>query len=238
MSILPSKAQVQQKISILGSRESTLSNPIDKVDYQPNTDVFVVQGSAIQSVKRLIVLVPNVDMDEVQIAQKVWEMASPPKLTVLLLSICNNTSEEYRIQRRLITLAALIRDPRVVVEVQIKYGNDWLRGVKSFITDGDVILCHEEQRAGLWHKPLVSLLETFRIPVWTLSGFYRTNLAPRSHWLSMTIFWSGAVALLTGFFYLQVQINGMTDSLAKNVMLCLSIGVEIGLLYAWNSIFS
>lgn len=238
MSILPSKAQVQQKISILVPRESTLSSPIDKVHYQPNTDVFIAQGSTIRSIKRLIVLVPNVDMDEAQIARQVWEMASPPKLTVLLLSICNNTSEEYRIQRRLITLAALIRDPRVVVDIQIKYGNDWFRGVRSFLADGDVILCHEEQRAGLWHKPLASLLETLRFPVWTLSGLYPTNLAPRSQWLSMTIFWSGAIALLTGFFYLQVQINGITDGLAKNVMLCLSVGVEIGLFYVWNSIFS
>jgi hypothetical protein len=238
MNTLPSKAQVQQTISIVKSRESTRPNPMAEMGFQPGGKVFVAQGSTVQPVRRLIVLVPNVDMDEVRVAREVWELASPQKLHVLLLSMCIGISEEYQIQRRLINLAALIRDPRITVEFQIEYGRNWLRGVRSVLDDGDVILCHEEQSVGLRHGSLVNRLSALQAPVWTLSGIHPSNLAPHSRWLSITIFWFVTIVLLAGFFYLQTQINTISDSLAKNVLFCLSILVELGSLYVWNMIIS
>jgi hypothetical protein len=238
MSILPSKTQMGQVVSVLENRESTSRNKLKAAQPQVVVDVIAAQGSAIQPIKRLIVLVPDVEMDEVQIAREVWEMAAAPNLAVLLFSLCNDTSEELQIQRRLINLAALIRDPRITVESQIEYGKDWLRSVESVLDDGDVILCHREQEVGWMHKPLVNVLSVLHTPVWTLSGIYPKKSVAYPRWLVSAGFWVVAMAILAGFFYLQSQINMLPDGVAKNVMLCLSVLVEIGSLYFCNSIFN
>lgn len=236
MNTLPSKIQVRKDMPVPGSRELMPSIQNDDAPIHRGAGVLVVQGSMIQPVKRLIVLVPNVDLDEAQMAHEIWKMASPVKLPVILLSMCNDLSEELSLQRRLITLAALIREPRVAVETRIENGGDWRRGVRSILEDGDVILCHEEQRVGLRHKPLVDVLDSLHVPVWTLSGFYPLNVIPQRRWLKQTAFWLVAIAILVGFFYLQIQINILPASWAKNAMLYLSVLVEIGSIWAWNSV--
>ncbi|MEP7136466.1 MAG: hypothetical protein ABI904_16170 [Chloroflexota bacterium] len=237
MTTLSSKTSLRQEITLFESQGSIALTRNDEIQIDSNAGIFVLHDSKILPVKRLVVLVPNVDMDEVQIARQVWEMAAPVKLAVLLLSICTDISEELRIQRRLITLAALIRDPRVAVEIHIEDGSNWCRAVKSVLENGDVILCHAKQSVGFLRKPLIDLLDALHVPIWTLSGYYPLSPAPRHRRLSLTIFWFVVLAILAGFFYLQTQINNSPDNLAKNVMLCLSAIFEIGSLYVWNSIF-
>jgi len=238
MNTFPSKIQLRKDISVFESLELTPSIQNDDVQIHPGAGVFIAQGSMILPVRRLIVLIPNVDLDEPQIARAIWEMASPVKLPVILLSMCTDNLEELHLQRRLITLAALIRDPRVAVEIHIENGGDWRRGVQSILEDGDVILCHEEQHVGMRNKTLVSVLNTLHVPVWTLSGFYPSNFAPRRRLLAQIVFWFVAIAILVGFFCLQIQINTLPESWAKSAMLYLSVLVEIGSIWAWNSVIA
>lgn len=230
-----SKTQIESNVSILKFHNST-----DHYQKDSSEDIKVnnTQVSAVQSIRRLVVLVPNVDINEVQLAREVWEMALAPRIAVLLVSLCSDLSEESLIKRRLINLAALIRDPRIVVETHIEYGRNWVRGVKSVFVEGDVIVCHEEQSVGIKHTPLTEVLRAVRAPVWTLSGYHPTDLPSRSRWQSTVIFWGVAIAIMAGFFYLQVQVNQITDSVAKYVVLCLSALAEIGSLSIWNSILS
>jgi len=224
-------------MTVTESRISTLPKRVRAVQSSPGVKVITAQGSNIQPVRRLIVLVPNEDMDEAQIARKIWEMAFDPKAAVLLLCLCTNDSEEYQIQRRLITLAALIQHPRISVETHIAYGRNWLRGLKAVLNDGDVIVCHEEQFVGWRQQPLVDVLGGMNVPVWTLSGILPIRLRTQLHWPVSAVFWLGAVAILALFFYFQMQVNTLQDELTKNVFLILSILVELASLYQWNSIF-
>ena len=236
MTILSSKTPLRQDITLFDPHGLTASTRNDEIQIDSNAGIFVVHDSKILPVKRLVMLVPNVDMDEVQIARQVWEMASPAWLSVILLSMCAGASDELQLERKLITLAALIRDPHVVVETHIEYGRNWPRGLKSILADGDVILCHAEQKVGLRHKPLVSVLDALHVPVWTLSGFYPSSFTPRPHRLTELTFWFVALAILAGFFYLQIQINSLPSGWVENTMLYISVLVEIVLLWAWNLI--
>lgn len=229
------KTQMGSNVSILEYHNPT--DPYQK-DSSQDIKVYDTQASATQSIRRLVVLVPNLDLNEVQLAREVWEMALAPRLAVLLISLCSDLSEESLIQRRLINLAAMIRDPRIVVETHIEYGRNWVRGVKSVFTEGDVILCHEEQSVGIKRTPLTEVLKAAHAPVWTLSGYHPTNIPSHPRWLSSVIFWSVALAVMAGFFYLQVQVNQITDSVARYVVLCLSALAEIGTLSIWSSIFA
>ena len=238
MTIPPIKIHPGKVITIIKPRASTHPERARAIPRSPGKKVITAQGSTIHPTRRLVVLVPSVDMDEIRIAREVWEMASPQKLSVLLLGMCSDTSEEYRLRRRLINLAAVIRDPRVSVEFQIEYGRNWLRGVRSVLADGDVILCHEEQSAGLRHRSLINKLRALHVPVWSLSGILPSNPAPPYRWLSRIAFWFVAIAFLAGFSYLQTQIDTITEVPAKDVLLCLSVLVELGSLYALNVIFN
>ena len=80
--------------------------------------LFVAQDFDLTAIQRLIVLIPNLDVDETAIARKIWDLAFPARLSVLLLGLCPNLHEESNVRRRLITIAALIREPRISVEMQ------------------------------------------------------------------------------------------------------------------------
>jgi hypothetical protein len=166
-------------------------------------------------------------------------MAVPPKWTVLLLSLCTSVTDELYLQRRLINLTALLRDPRIEVDYQIHYGTDWLQCVKSVLGEGDMILCPAEQEVGWQHKPLTMVLSQLPVPIWTLAGSSQPNVVPpRPHWLSTVGFWTGSLAILGGFFYVHSRIVLMPDELTKNITLGLSFLVELGSLYLWNLLFS
>jgi hypothetical protein len=238
MTTLPSKPQLQQPVTIFEPQGSTTSHPNDDVVDNSSAGIFVANDTTILPVKRLVVLIPDVDVDEAQVAREIWEMAAPAHLAVLLLSMCAGVSEELHIQRRLVMLAALIRDPRIKIETRIEYGKNWRRGVNSVLEEGDVILCHAEQRVGLRQKTLINVLDELHVPVWTLSGHYPSSFATRTHWPAGVAFWSVVVAILAGFFFLQIQINNLPLSWAKSVMFYLSVLVEFGSIWAWFSTFA
>src|SRR5574341_390636 len=72
------------------------------------------------SVRRLVVLIPDAEADEAELAAHLWTMASSRQLAVLLLGICGDAGREPRARRRLATLAALIRDNTVHVETRLE----------------------------------------------------------------------------------------------------------------------
>jgi hypothetical protein len=135
-------------------------------------------------------------------------------------------------------MSALVGDGKVVAEAKVEIGRNWVDTVKSNYQAGDMIVCFAEQRAGLFHRPLSQILESnLRAPVYILSGLYPRS-ASRSNWLSQIIVWTGSFAILAGFFWLQVRISQLPKDPAQTVLLILSAGVEIWLIWVWNSLFS
>lgn len=188
--------------------------------------------------RRLIVLVPDLGIDDAEMARQIWEIASPPRLTVLYLGLCRHSAEEAQMQRRLITLSALTSDPRVSVKTRLEFGNAWPPKVKATLRADDIIVCHAEQRAGFWHTPLSRVLETLGAPVWTLSGFYEPMNASMAEPLKEIIFWVISIAILIGFTFIQIRVVRLSKDWAQSILLYLSILVEAGLLWAWHHLSS
>src|SRR5574337_473172 len=65
--------------------------------------LFHVEEERLVSARRLIVLVPNWDVDEVEIARQVWELAVPLGLAIVFFGLCKDITEELSMQRRLAT---------------------------------------------------------------------------------------------------------------------------------------
>lgn len=198
-------------------------------------------GVSLPAARRLVVLMPDMDLDEAGLAWRVWSLAAPNSLAVLYLGSARSETEEPRARRRLATIAALTRDERVMVKTMLALEANWLGALRPVLRSGDVIVCHAEQTLWSWRGARLlgsGLCQALQSPVHLLSGFYRKAPAPAAHLAAAILFWGGAVAILTSAFWLQVQISALPPNGAESALLLLSVVAECGLIGLWNRAFS
>jgi hypothetical protein len=205
-------------------------------DLQPASISVLTLTPTLKPARRLVVLVPNLEMDEVEMARRIWEMASPPHLAVLFLALCNDALDEPRIRRRLATLAALTRDNRIAIETRLESGRNWTRKVKDFLREDDIVVCHSNHTVGWTHKLLSQALTELGASVWTLKGLDMNTVQVRRKPFAEFLFWAVSLAIIAGFLWLQIRILNITENWAQNILLYLSVPIEIGLLWIWHNI--
>jgi len=222
------------------SAASTL-NPSEQKETAPQNEAITPRGLStvgdvdLSTVQRLVVLIPDQDVDETEIAREIWELASPAKFSVLLLGVCSNSNDEPTVRRRLVTIAGLIREPRISVDIQLDFGNNWIKNLQAILISGDVVICHAEQYTGMGHKPLALALTEAGIQVMVMTGFYPEIHKSATALFRESLFWVVSVIILAVFFWLQIRMLRVSDELAKNILLGISVPAEIGLLWLWNS---
>jgi hypothetical protein len=220
---------------------------MNKFDTKPQTTSFAMAAASMSdattplstryiSAGRLIILVPS-DLEYSSLTRRIWELASTTGKHILFLGLCQDPAEEPSLRRQLVTMSALVGDSKVSTEAKVEIGMNWVNVVKANYQAGDVIVCFAEQRAGLFHRPLSQILESaLSATIYILSGVYAQS-TERSSWLSQLIVWVGSFGILAGFFWLQVRISQLPNDPAQTILLIISAGVEIWLIWVWNSQF-
>ncbi|HKY52653.1 MAG TPA: hypothetical protein VJM08_00035 [Anaerolineales bacterium] len=190
-----------------------------------------------QPAHRLIVLVPDNDLDYAAATRRVWELASDMGTDIQFIGLCKDERQESSLRRQLVIMTAMIQDGDVSAEAKVEFGNNWVNVVKSNWQAGDVIVCFAEQRAGLLQRPLSQILRAnLDIPTYILSDLY--PLSPsRSHGLSLIALWIGFIAIIGGSFLLQIQVIALTGDWAQTNLLILSVIAELWLIWVWNKLF-
>jgi hypothetical protein len=209
---------------------ATLANdlPIDETG-------FLVEANDIDRSHRLVVLV-SPEMDCVGVTRRICKIAHETHSDILLLGLYKDHTQEFSLQRELITASALIRNTKIYVEIMLQLGTDWLDAVKQQYQEGDRIVCISDQSVGIRHKPLTQILETnFRAPIYLLSDAKPQQ--NRTGVISQLFVWSGLIGIIILFFILQAQLVGLPDSLSKTVFSVLLLIPEILLIVFWNSLF-
>jgi hypothetical protein len=198
--------------------------------------LLVIHNLDVVAARRLIVLIPNLDVDEVALAHEIWNLAFPRGLAVLLLGLCPNPDDEPGARRRLVTVAALIREPRVSVETQLDFGRNWIPILKNFLEMGDIVICPAGQRIGIFGEPLDLSLAKLGTPIITLPGLYppTRKLIPR--FILESVFWVVSGAVLFIFFWFQSRILRISEEWAKDILLSLSVLIELGVIWVWNNL--
>jgi hypothetical protein len=211
---------------------------MDKIDsIPPSLTLFPTAASGAESVRRLIVLVPDLEWDYIPAVHRIWELANTQHARVLLLSLCKDSKRELSLRRALVILCAMLQDGRIPVETNVEIGTNWVDVVKRNYQAGDMIVCFAEQRAGLLHKPLSQILESnLTIPVYIVSGVPIPK--PKSIWLAQVSAWLGSMGIIVGFGLLQAKIMQMPEGWFQNVLLILSIIPEFWLVWVWDNLFS
>ncbi len=201
----------------------------------PPAPVFVASLSPKPNpVRRLVVLVPSADLDEVELARRIWELASAARLGVFFLALCRNESEEPRMRRRLTTLLALTRDDRIAIETRLSIGANWRREVERVLQEDDVVVCLAGHTVGWKQQPVRQALNELPAAIWVLNDLDVSIPAAPNQSLNTLLFWSASLTTILVFLWLQIDILGISEHWAQNTLLFLSIPSEVGLLWLWN----
>lgn len=191
---------------------------------------------------RLLVLVPDLDMDEVVLAQRVWSLAQPRALPVLYLGISAGPVRESSVRRRLATLAAITRDNRILVESRYLPVHNWLEAIQAVCRPGDLIVSPPDRALALpsnghrsGRKRLSAIVDA---PVHHLPESLFETRPDRGWRLKHFLFWPVSLAAIAGFFWLQAQIDQATQDPIRTILLCISVLAEVGLLMLWHTLTS
>lgn len=186
--------------------------------------------------QRLLVLIPaNVDFTTV--TRRIWKLAMETNSAVELLSLYKDAVDEPAMRRMMVTLSALIQDAKVPVEIKLEHGTNWVRLVKKHYRTGDAIVCLGEHSVGLRRRPLSQFLEAdLQVPVHILSGL-QFQPAP-SNLISRVMAWTGPLAIIAGFFLLQIRIVQLPRDGIQTLLFILLLIPEFWLIRVWNSLFS
>lgn len=187
--------------------------------------------------RRLVVLIPDVDTNEPELARQLWQMASARELGVLLLGTFEDVRREPRARRRLATLASLMRDERIHVETRLEAGQGWLAAIRTVLANGDLVVCHAEQhiaRFGLGREPLSHwLMAKLGQPICELAGFYPELPPDYPDSFNQFVTIAVPVFIIAAFTVLEVFIHRTVSANVYTLAMSLAVVLEYGLVGAW-----
>jgi hypothetical protein len=212
---------------------------MNKLDVGPHIfSLFPSSPSDSGPAPRLIVLFPASEPDTPDLERRIWEIARSLQLNVLLLSLTNDFDEEFQLRRKLIIMAAIIKDPYVSTEILIEHGNDWVGQVKKLWRKGDIVACYANQKVGLMRNTLDQILRSsLNMPVYILADTQSVK-SSKPGFFSQVLFWSGALAIIGGFFWAEAQLVRLPQEWAHSSLIYVCVFVEFALISLWNSLFT
>jgi len=186
---------------------------------------------------RLIVLFPASESISPELEHRIWEIARSLQLNVLLLSVTNDFDEESQLRRKLITMAAIIKDPNVSTDILIEHGTDWVRQVKKLWRKGDIVACYANQKVGIMRRTLDQILHSsLNMPVYILADVHPIKKS-KSILLSQFFFWLGSLAIVGGFFWVEAKLVQLPQDWAHSALIYVCVLVEFAVISFWSSLF-
>lgn len=203
---------------------------------QPNLKLSLETEADSETRCRLIVLIPGFDADLMAVANPVWRLASATGAHVTFLGLCDDAMQEPGLRRQLISMSAIMNYGNTSSEIEVVIGKDWVMAVRSRWQEGDMVVCFDGHRTGLLQRPLSQLLQSdLAVPLYILSGL-GTDQRTHVGWKKQAGAWLGVVAIILGFFMLQIKIEEFAENWTILLEL-LSVAVELWLVWAWNKLF-
>lgn len=215
-------------------------NKLDTKIHDQSSSRTLDAHSELWPAHRLIVLVPDGDLDYAAATRRVWELANESGANIQFIGLCKDKDavQVPSLRRQLVTMTAMVQDREIAAEAKVEFGNNWVSVVKSNWQVGDMIVCFAEQHAGPLYRPLSQILRSnVQVPIYILSGLYPQSQS-RFNRISLIALWAGLISIIAGSFLLQIRIISFSRDWAQTTLLILSVLAEFWLIYAWNNLFS
>ena len=201
--------------------------------------LHVSEEIPLLKIKRLVVLVPDRDLDDVTLSREVWSLASQGSHRILYMAVIHDPDRESRARRRLITLAAITRDDQTRVESQVCFEPSYIKAVKNARQEGDMLVClagHKVSSGVRKRIPLeIALVSSLRMPVILLTGIYQEPEEKSDDWLHTALYWSVTLVILSLFTWFEMAITQAANNWVGQLLLILTILVEAGTIVVWTA---
>jgi hypothetical protein len=194
-------------------------------------------GQPLPAFRRLVVLIPNADLDEIRLARRIRSMMSPYKAGILLLSTVIREEEGLLERRRLTNLATLLRDPYYTVTSKTISAKHWVGEIKENLLPGDLLVCLKGQNSPSWslksHPVGQTLAGHLPCPVYVLHNIAIKEVLGQT--LSHRILgWVVPIVIILLFIGFDVRIAKDAAGWVSVMLLSIAMLVEIGLIWGWN----
>jgi len=204
----------------------------NSVKYLPN------EGGRHNGGRRMVVLVPDQDLDAVNFGRAIHSLAVSRFMDVLLVTAVHNRESELASRRRLATIRALVRDFDYEVETQVVWNRSWIGALRDLTRPDDVLLYPPEMnvRKGLRsQEPLGDAIQRqLNLTARPMPGFYQKSRPDVKHFLVMIGYWVVILGILAGFFVLESDVTTVATGWISQMLLILLMVVEIGTIYLWT----
>jgi hypothetical protein len=217
---------------------SSLLPGVDACQMVAPEDYFLLPERAVTGkTRRLVVLVPEDELDEQELSTKIWQMAAPGSLEVLFLCLAPGPEMEAYLHLRLSSLGSLTRDDRVRASFSFSSESTWLAAAAHVWRPGDLLVCYRSQLGksqrngrGLGAR----LTESLGAPLYVINslktGPSQRQLRLRSEWIA----WSAFLFTLAAFGWVQLQLSRSFVGHALTFFLISSVLVEAWVLWEIN----
>lgn len=198
--------------------------------------MIMLPNDTFSATRRLLVLMPDVDFNVAHLARRVVEITCLETMTVVFIANTTEKKDEYRVRRRLATLAALMHDECARVETHFTLDQNWAHVLNTLYQRGDVIVCQAEQ-IGRNGAPLRNELEDLlKAPVYVIGRVYPQNNRSEFHFTSWAIKFLVPAIIFFGFLGIQIPIDRATIGVAHLVLMSFTVIVEFILLAIWATL--
>lgn len=208
---------------------------------QARTKAEYVAGTAAEAplptdaTGRLLVVVPDVT-EAALLASRIQVMARKRSQDVLLIGVASQQLSAGELRRRLTLLAAFLQNAGLHVQVRVLEAQEWIAEIQALLKEDDLLACCvvESQPGAI--EPWTELLaKRFRRPVYAFmdSGSPTT---PQRRLPARVAPWLGSIAIILGFFWLQVLLSQQGNGAGVTGLLIASVPVEVGLIWLCNAL--
>ena len=206
---------------------------------QTSLQTTTFSRTGVETAQRIIVLVPDAELDLAYAARKIWEIATTVGGSIQFIGLCTDMYREPSLRRQMVALSAFMGTEKIPAQSRVEIGKNWLNALRTEWRQGDTIVCFNGVSAGISRKPLSQLLETsVEATIYVIDGAPRQAHGSQHGWWADALAWAGSIAIILGMFWLQTTITGLPSYWARTLLLCISIFVEFGMIWMWNSLFN
>ncbi len=232
----------KESIFIVDSTETLPALPGQLSETRPGArgvPLHVSDEIPLLKTRRLVVLVPDRDLDDVTLSREAWSLASQGSHEILYLTVIQDPERESRARRRLITLAAITRDAQTRVEAQVCFEPSYIKAVKNACQDGDMLVClagHKVSNGFRKRLPLeIALVDSLHMPVILLTGIYQEPEEKTRDGLRAALYWSVTLAILALFTWFEMAITQAASNWVGQLLLIVMILLEALTVVVWTA---
>ena len=209
------------------------------ISLNQNDQLLIPQRCNFTPIKRLIVLIPKDNFDEIKLSRKIWQLASVDSLPILFLALAQDQNSVAYVHRRLVTLAALTAFGKFNITVIVRIGKSWIEVVKQTLLSGDLLLClsHHTVPCLLRNKPageyLSRLLDT---PIYLIGDLHIESSPSLFSWFKGTPSWLALLVIIVVFGFTQAWISQTMLDPSSSLLLCLVYVIEFLIILGTNNL--